>query len=161
MLNRVSPKACAVTCSDLDLDVVSRSNVVLSKLLSTERARILVDSLSTEVVGEASNCAVDVAAREHDPLAVVAKVVDGLSSHVHFVLSNRRAYRGSFSPAETKVALVNVDASKRSRRRGKSHNGDFHDVRSDCAASLVVSSSDLDSVERGVRVNLDSVRSLV
>jgi hypothetical protein len=145
----------------LDLDVVSGSNVVLSKLLSTERARVFVDSLATEVVGEASHCAVDVAARKDSPLVSVAKVVDGLCSHVHFILGNRRAHRGGFSPAETKVALVKVDTGKRSRRRGKSHNGDFHDVRSDGAASLAVSCRDLDSVERGVRGYLDSVRYLV
>jgi hypothetical protein len=161
LLNRVSSKANAVTCSDLDLDEVSRSNVVLSKLLSTERARVFVDSLSTNFVGEASYCAVDVAAREDNPLVIVAKVVDRLSSHVYFILSNWRANRGSFSPAESKVALVNVDTSKRSRRRGKSHDRDFHNVRSNSTASLAVSCRDLDSIERGVRGNLNSERSLV
>jgi hypothetical protein len=74
LLNRVSSIANAVTCSDLDLDEVSRSNVVLSKLLSTERARVFVNSLSTKVVGEASYCAVDVAAREDNPLVIIASV---------------------------------------------------------------------------------------
>lgn len=161
MLNRVSSEAYTVACSDLDLDVVSSSNFVLSKLLSTERARVFVDSLSTEVVGEASYCAIDVAARKDNPLVIVAKVVDRFCSHVHFVLGNGRANRGGFCPAETKVALVKVDTGKRSRRRGKSHNRDFHDVRSDGAASLAVSCGDLDSVVRGVRGNLNSVRSLV
>lgn len=132
--NRVSRIALAVTGSDLNLNEVACSNVVLSELLSGETARELaLESINVLVE---LRTGVNAAAGKRNPRVLLSEAIDGNVSHLNFVCVNHSANRSGFGPAETDIALVDVDSSERRSRDSDDDNWYYGDVRSNGTASI-------------------------
>jgi len=163
ILCRVRASASIVKGSNLNLEVVTGLNVVLGEVLLGQSARVSVVQARLVEDSRAVSHRSDVALRKSNPvvLSLVLELVVRDSSHLNFILTDGRASRGGFGPAEADTASLEIDLGLRSSRRSKSDDGDGDNVRADSSTSLTISSRDLDSVELGIGINLSGVRSLV